>query len=403
MKQRLAFAAAPLAFWCLAATACLSGGAVESFDQPLCHETGGLTVCADLTDVSMFFDTPNSEVAYNIELIRIDGGYATVYHAEVQGSLRAGDSIKAGSSPGGYRFTLPSHSMQFGGLETRPTDLLDADGIGGGANPMTVAGRHGDPNLYIFFLGVSDDAKRRDFRGADWRHYLLLARTRDFKSIELLSTSGWQPTDKHPEPTALSDSSGTIIRSDVAQGVWNTQGLIGSISYVSGTYYYFYDDFSNDGAGSALYLRTTSDLVNSKWSPPVKVLTLNGFPMIRVGKLPGRDRWAVLYNCDRNGRSDVCIQITQNLSIFGEGGISHLDLSPAFALGLSNLQPSQVVGQPNWLTDRWGNVAFVRGRTGRNGGEVYWSNFAPSTCASNPRPLCPVAGAKVYRIGWYVR
>jgi hypothetical protein len=114
--------------------------------------------------------------------------------------------------------------------------------------------------------------------------------------------------------------------------------------------------------------------------------------MIRVAKAWNLDRWPILYGCYVGGIQDICLQYTKTLTVFGPGGISELQLTPDFALGLG--RDGQ---QPYWLTDRWGNLDVVGSEAG---GELYWTDMTLTDCEAHPRPYCPVAGAAVYRAGW---
>lgn len=257
----------------------------------------------------------------------------------------------------------------------------------------------GDSNFYVFFLGVSDDDRKRDHGADDWRHYLLEARTKDFISFDLKTEKGWTPFADTERPAPLKDTEGDTIRSNTARVTSRTQGLIGSISFVNGTYHYFYLDYAPDGGSINLYHRTSADLSTGIWSPQEVVFNVADFVMIRVAMSKDLNRWAVMYGCYVNKIQDICLQYTKTPDVFGPGGISKLHLIPDYALGFSRDGKARVYAQPYWLTDRWGNLDTVGSDSG---GELYWTDMTPSNCPAHPYPYCPVAGGAVHRAGWTV-
>jgi hypothetical protein len=388
-----------IALFQLCACVALLSGAVCGETLPHCFNTNEVRVCHDPRDESIFYDTPISQVAYNVQTLHDDGNYYTIYHGEPKGEFRTGDAIKVGVTHGAYTFRMPSTEFRLWGPQHDPQSLLDSDGVGGGGNPMTISGRPGDPYFYVFFLGVSDDERTRDHTAADWRHYLLEVRTKDFVSFDLKTEQGWAPFGTSVKPGALKDTRGQIIRSNTARAIDKTQGLIGSISYMNGVYHYFYLDYALDGGSINLYHRTSVDIGSGSWSPPEVIQKVNDFEMIRVAKAKNLPRWAVMYGCYVHKIQDVCLQYTKTLDVFGPGGISALQLTPDFALDFSGDGKPRAYVQPYWLTDRWGNLDTVEPDTG---GEMYWTDMTPSNCLHHPYPYCPVAGGRVYRAGWTI-
>lgn len=364
-----------------------------------CFESNGLRVCHSPADRSVFYDTPPDRVAYNVQTVHDGARYWTIYHAEPLGPLRGGDSIRAGLALGAYRFRMPPHTSQVGGVEGDPASLLDSDGVGGGGNPMVVSGRPGDPFFYVFFLGVSDDARVRDHKAGDWRHYLIEARTKDFAAFDIKTAAGWASFTAAVRPAPSKDANGNVIRSNTPRTIDKTQGLIGSISYVRGVYHYFYLDYAPDGASIHLYHRTSTDVAHGVWSAPETVAAVADFSMIRVAKAKTLDRWAVLYGCYAQGVQDVCVQYTKTLAVIGPGGLSDLRLTSDYALGLSADGKARSYAQPDWLTDRWGVLDTVGPHQAE---EFYWTDMDPENCKARPIPYCPVAGGVVYRAGWTV-
>ena len=104
-----------------------------------------------------------------------------------------------------------------------------------------------------------------------------------------------------------------------------------------------------------------------------------------------------MYGCYVNNIQDICLQYTKTLDVFGTSGISALHLTSDYALGLNHDGKPETYAQPYWMTDRWGNLDVVGSD---DGGELYWTDMAPSNCVFHPYPYCPVAGGPVYRAGW---
>lgn len=365
--------------------------------KPHCFQTGGVSVCHNPQVESVFYRTPENEVAYNVQVIHDGGKYYTIYHAGPKGKYRTGDSIKTGVARGAYTFSMPQSTSQFGGSDNDPRSLMDSDGVGGGGNPMTASGLPGDSYFYMFFLGVSDDGQSRNHAAHDWRHYLLEARTKDFVSFDVKAEKEWMPFKDGVRPAALKDSRGDVIRSHTARSIDGTQGQIGSISFVNGVYHYFYYDYAPDGGSVNLYHRTSADVGTGVWSPEEIVLKMPGITMVRVAKAKDLDRWVVMYGCYVGHIQDVCLQYTETLNVVGHGGLSDLSLTPDYAMGFSDDGKPRSFTQPYWLTDRWGNLDTVGAG---NGGEMYWTDMNPLNCQRRPYAGCPVYGGAVYRAGW---
>jgi hypothetical protein len=241
--------------------------AYNSVGSGNCFQTGGsrpLTVCHNPGDEGVFYPTPPLEVAYNAQIVKLDdSNYESVYHSESRDSrernvARPGDSIRVGLQSGPFTYQLaPATNWAIWGSISDILSTLyygigvpnaNAGGASGGGNPMVVAGNRaaGDSYTYMFFLTVSDGFV---YNADDWRHFLSEARTLDFQTWEVLSVDpngvkSWQPftnaaADWQRRPVALTDTNGNAIASNLTADIHNTQGLIGSISYVNGTYYFF--------------------------------------------------------------------------------------------------------------------------------------------------------------------
>lgn len=389
-----------------------------------CYFTNGIRICHNAANEAAYLSVPNANVAYNISTVRDGNTYYTVYHSEHKGAVapEGGDSIQSGVTTGTYTGLMPAHDFRLWGNDITDSTLawysIDAagnrvSGPGGGGNPIVISGLPGDPYFYVFFLGVADDDRDRIRGEADWRHYLIQARTQNFITYDLKTDSGWKPfstaTADTIRPAILTDAAGAALRSNAPKAMGSTQGLIGSMSYVNGTYHFFYGDYTPDGLSYSIYHRTTTNLATGAWSAPEVLFARGTDPknrtMVRIAKAEGMDRWLVLYGCyvtmlDGIQRQDVCLQYTNNLNVTGQGGLSSLSLTPNFALGFSDLA-SRSFAQPNLLTDRWGNQAHVNSAV--DTGEFYWSDYLPSQCSADPRPGCPVYGGDVLRGGWNVK
>lgn len=361
-----------------------------------CFDTSSVSVCYN-EDASVFYATPENEVAYNVQTVHDGDNYFTIYHSEPNSTFKTGDGIKAGVSRSHYAFKMPPHKFRIWGPEGDPESLMASTGVGGAANPIAISGLPGDPYFYVFFLGVNDDERTRDRARSHWRHYLLEARTRDFTSFDLKTDSGWAPFSPAIRPAPILDSDGAVIRSNSARLLGHTQGLIGSISFVNGVYYFFYFDYGPEGDAINLYVRTSMDVSKDGWSPQKIVIPAIGLRMVRIAKAKNLDRWAVMYGCYVGNIQDICVQYTQNLNVFGPGGLSSLRLTPEFALGLSSDGQARFIAQPYWLTDRWGNLDSPEDQQNM---EFYWTDMTRSRCLAHPYPFCPVYGGPVFRASW---
>jgi hypothetical protein len=425
---------------CLAIVGCcwLSGPlalAYESVGSGNCFQTGGsqpLTVCHNPGDEGVFYPTPPLEVAYNAQIIKFDdSNYQTIYHSESRDSrdrnvARPGDSIRVGlqSGPFSYQMASPTEWALWGTTTDIYSTLYygigvpnqNAGGASGGGNPMVVVGNRaaGDPYTYMFFLAVSDGFQ---YNANDWRHYLSEARTVDFKSWDVLSVDpngnkSWQPftnasADWQRRPVALADTNGNAIASNFTADINSTQGLIGSISYTNGVYYFFYTDRNPANENEfQLYVRTTSDVSQGEWSPATQI-TNSGMPIgaiMRVQKAKGMNRWSVVYSCYslQTGGQDICVQYTGSLNLTGPDSLASLTYfldetghAPFYlGLSLSNCPALGARGQHDLMTDLNGNLESPNGEADLSrGGILTWMD----ACANGPY------GAPMFRAGWDVK
>lgn len=364
----------------------------NAIDLLTCYNTNGVNVCHNRDDQSIFYQPPITEHGYNIQTIQDGNKFYTIYHSEPKTGLGSGDSIKAGSQVAPYSFGMPTNrKFILWGNTNDPLSILYAPVVSGGANPMVVSGRRdqGDNYFYIFFLGVKDFVHG----GNGGKHYLLKARTLNFSTIEIWADVNgieqWKPFNdqacsQHKElcrPSILKDIQGNFIESNHYE-LTATQGLIGSISYVNGMYYYFYSDFDpNDDKNFYLYYRKVGNVSNDawKWSAPVKLTSRLGSvgQLVRVGKMANEDKWVVLYNCAKaNGGQDLCIEVTKNLDV---GEFEQLNLGRNGAKNNLNIKGSgtdfESLSQPYQMTDIYGNLTnSPDGTTDKLRVEIYWSD-----------------------------
>lgn len=392
------------------------------------YSTGGVTVTHNTTDEGMYYDTPANEVAYAMSVMRTaDNRYFTIYHSEPRktpGMGYPGDSIKTGIHSGAFDYMMPS-DKDFR-LYGHPTDKVSmlyspeahgVEGWGGAGNPMVVKGRGSDSHYYMFFVAVIDDDHDHDLNEADFRHYLCLARSLNMRDWELgVDISGqrvvWKPfrvnsplADRRPYP--LRDAKGKYVRSQVATRCELSQGLLGSISFYKGTYYFLYTALAPDGE-SYLYCRTMAAgrIAQGLWSPEKRV---SGEPLmygtlVKVAKAHGMDKWSVFYLgyklVDGRPVGDLMLQYTENMKVVGTGGISSLRLYDSWVDGVAvskdhylGLEKGAAKAQLYFMIDEYGNLAVPdnEDQSCKRGGMVYWTDCAPS-----------IMGAKVYRAGWDV-
>lgn len=385
------------------------------------YATGGgqVEVCHNPADQGEYFATPSDEIAYNVQVLQIGSQYVDVYHSESLKShdpncsspandnwCQTGDSVKAAIGTDPYQMPAQRNFVLWGQY-TDPTKYNyygPPAGVGGGGNPMTVAGPPGDPYYYTLYLETygQDATYSPTSSGCEnCRNYLLMSRTTDFQTYQVWSYlptggEGWQTESATTYPVPVTDSAGNVIDTNNAG---DTEGLIGSISYVNGLYYYFYTDDVPGGAtgDEQLYYRTTPNIaVDGSWSPAQAVST-ETLPTteLRVAKAYGQNRWVVLYNCyrqDTDGNQDLCMQYTQNLNVVGAGGLSSLTLFGSVTssnagesveyLGLGS--GASDFGSPDWVTDPYGNLPATDP-------EVLWTDMVNSTT-----PTIQVYGAPVY-------
>ncbi|MHB9037252.1 MAG: FG-GAP repeat domain-containing protein, partial [Armatimonadota bacterium] len=394
------------------------------------YTTGGgdITVIHPGADEGLYYDTPNTEVAYNVQIVKSGStSYHTVYHGEPNkpSNFYYGDSVKTASLNGTFDYLMPAGPQfaLYGSLTDSLSTLYSPavsgiNGLGGTGNPMVVRGRPGDNYVYAFFIAYSDD--NLDRSGPDFRHFLCQARTLNYQDWELKATVGgvdtWKPFNS-TVPTEwrraarVRDANGNVIAGRFGTELGgDSQGLIGSMCYVNGLFYYFYTDVDTDGK-TYLFYRTAMDIgsLQPDWSAAVKVTgELMHGTLIRVAKAHGMDKWAVLYNGYKraNGvlKQDLFLQYTQDLSVIGPGGISSLtffDSINQFGQGISDyfLGMSSGVGsfaQHSWMTDEYGNltVPSQEAQDYTRGGLITWMDIVGGYNWAY--------GAKVYRAGWSI-
>lgn len=382
---------------------------------------GRQVVRHDAKDDGLYFDVPTNEVAYNVQILRRGAeGYATVYHGEPMKSPgKPGDAIKAALAAGVFGFTMPA--ARWFAIHSDPLDTLSVlysppDAWGGAGNPMVVRGTAGDPFYYVFFLSVVDD--NHDRRGADFRHVVCQARTRDFRQYDLLAEVDgrieWKPyRDDTPaawrRPWVLRDETGERICSRFAADTHSTQGLIGSICFHDGRYHFFYTDRDSDGK-TYLFVRCAPSLVGlsngrTSWSAATRLSgPLHTGIVIRVAKARDGARWAALYNGYRAGpkgmQADLFLQYTGDLSLTGPQGLAGLrwfdaggehPTNASMWLGLQSGGGN--FSQHCFLTDPFGNLTVTEqdDRAPDIGGMLTWADFTRG-----------VYGGQVYWAKWKI-
>jgi hypothetical protein len=397
--------------------------------QLTCYLTAGntLKICHDQKDEGVFYRPGRLQLAYNTQIIALGGSrYAVVLHSEARdlaafhartGGYRPGDSIKSGlidaSADPNALFHAPAGlDYRIWGSLTNPTSPLYyalgngnplAVGNSGGGNPMVIAGQPGDPYRYIFYLGVASD----NARPGAWRNVLLEARSRDFIHFEVLQTgpdgaSVWAPfAGDAAMPAEVTDTGGrpivsawpaplittaTATRRHPA-GAVPTQGLLGSVVLLGGSYDYFYTDEDPDNrASNHLFVRTARDITrNGQFSAARPVLAVPPEILIRVAMASDMKRWTVLYTCLRSlhpRHFDLCLQYTRNLNLSGPGSLADLQLfdGPRFtglshyALGLAGAGDN-IRAQHDEFTTLDGALAIPPGSPPDTGGLLTWNEL----------------------------
>jgi len=394
------------------------------------YATGGVTVSHDRADEGRYYDTPATEVAYALSVLRTaDDKYVTIYHSEPKktpGQGYPGDAIKTAIEPGVFTCVMPADKdFRFYNDVTDKLSVLYSpeahgpEGWGGAGNPMVVKGAGRDPYYYMFFVAVSDDDRDRDLQEADFRHYLCQGRSLNLKDWELrtgLSGQGpvWRPfradapVDER-RPYLLKDATGQPIRSHVAAKFEDTQGLLGSICRIKETCYFFYTCPDSDG-NTYLFVRTLAaqDLGQGWWSAPERVSSepLMRGTLVKAAKAHDMDKWAVFYSgykeVDGKLVGDLMLQYTENMKVIGPGGISDLRFYDYWKQGhavsqdryLGLVSGATPGAQFYFMIDDCGNptVPSQEDQSYRRGGMVFWTNFTGS-----------VYGDDVYRAGWDVK
>lgn len=363
--------------------------------------SGALEVCHNPATQGEFYNTPSGAIAYNIDELELGPhDYATVGHfAAVKhydpNCLKAvqkgqadwcytGDSLMAGTSTSDNYMPANMHYVLWGQW-THPgwTNYYGPpEGVGGAANPMTVAGPPGSPYFYTFYIGTGN-AQMADTTDFHWYHWLEEARTTNFQTYQILSVTPhgdeWLPEGNYPytpHPAPILDTAGQVIRSQAAPVVPKTganadEGLIGSISYVNGLYYYFTTDYlpgttSPYGNSMALYVRTAKNLnSNNAWSPAKEVAGPFPISVMRVAKAYGSNRWAILYSCynDVNVTQALCLAYSDTLNVFGSNGVAGVDFYDQIYYGYPISDNWLYIpagdgsfGQQEFVTDRYGNL-----------------------------------------------
>ncbi len=359
-------------------------------------------------DEGLYFDVPATEVAYNVQVIRLDsGGYVTVYHGEPRKTPGLpGDAVKAASQPGRFTFAMPKERGFAIPNDTEdPASPLYSVGTqwGGAGNPMTVRGRGGEPYWHIFFIVVADDDGDR--AGEDYRHHVCQARTRDFRSFELqVAAEGgriaWKPLSAESRrewkrPWRLHDQNGDLIRSRKATAVPDTQGLIGSIFLQGDAYHFCYTDRDLDGK-TYLFHRTCENLDAASngrtgWSPAARLSSpLPTGTLIRVAPACDRKSLAVLYNGyweeSHRLRQGLFLQHTASAAPGGPGGLAEIRWFERIVgengIGVSGARLELKSGggnfsQHDFLTEADGALAVPErdGKRPEAGGLLTWADF----------------------------
>lgn len=387
-------------------------------------------------DEGLYFDVPSTEVAYNVQIIRLTpGGYATVYHGEPRKTPGLpGDAVKAALQTGEFAFAMPKerHFAIPNDTEDAQSALYSVGTMWSGAgNPMTIRGRGDEPYFHLFFIAVTDDDRNRT--GEDYRHHVCQARTRDFREFDLrVEAEGriaWKPLrDSSPRewkrPWLLRDRNGDLIRSRQATAYPDTQGLLGSIFFQGGAYHFCYTDRDTDGQ-TYLFHRTCEDIDavddnRTGWSPAARLSDpLPTGTLIRVAPTRDRKALAALYNGYWEGpqrlHAALFLQHTSSATPDAPGGLAEIRWFERVVghngVGLTTARLDVKAGggnlsQHDFLTDPEGALAvpeaddtrpevgglltwadFTRGVYG---GQVFWARWqsmppAQPACVKDPR------------------
>ncbi len=321
---------------------------------------GKIMVYHKPSDGYKYFDCPNKEVAYTMQIVKeSDSKYYTIYHKEpFKSGPNCGDSFGVATHNGPFDYVIPSSrpyaikcttTDQYSRIwsSDAPEDRNKAwRNWGGAGNPMTVKGPN-DSFYYIYFIACSDsDGDRWDTVNGvnehDFSHYMCIARTKDFKTYEirteLPAPDGicWKPYGQKVEwdrPKALGDITGsmmTSLRKDYL--AHETQGMLGSICYYDSKYYLFYvdQDANNDWYLCYRWSPKIDELTpTTSWSPAIKISNrkIAFGQLVKIAPAHDMDRWVVIYHGLRNDGSkhgDIFVQYTENMNIQGAGGISDI-------------------------------------------------------------------------------
>ncbi|MHC4124099.1 MAG: heparinase II/III domain-containing protein, partial [Planctomycetota bacterium] len=326
-----------------------------------------IMVVHDTDDEWMYFNVPNNEVAYAMQIIKeSDSKYYVVYHGEpnkpnaISGN-RCGDGLKVAIDNGSFDYTMPStrnhglwctYDITYGASRIYSSDDMsdytnnrDWRTWGGPGNPMVVKGPS-DSHYYVHFIAATDPDGDRAWSEADegdCSHHLCLSRTTDFSSFdmrtELPSPNNicWREFGVHPEwgwdyPRALDDTTGAQLRALENYYMNDIKGMLGSVCYYDGKYYFFYAD-TDSSDNSYLYYRWTDDVdelvAATSWTSAIKVNTRQTLAGRKIMIAPAHDmdRWAVVYHAPQDTAEhypDIQVQYTENMNVIGTGGLSDI-------------------------------------------------------------------------------
>jgi hypothetical protein len=405
-----------------------------------------IMVIHDTDDEYLYQDCGPDEVSYTMQIIKESNTkYYIAGHSEANkpnavANKWSGDGLMTAiDSGGGFDYAMPSNRKHalWCTYTDGPSRIWSSDDYddyinlrywrvwGGPGNPMVVKGP-GDSYYYIHFIACTDtDGNRHltDHDEGDFSHFLCLARTTDFQSFEirteLPAPDGicWKPYGVNSiwnRPRALDDTTGsqlTCLKTDYH--ATETNGMLGSICYYDGKYYFFYCDDIDPLTSSHwhLYYRWTNDVdelvAATSWSSPI-LANSQSLPFgQKVVVAPAHDmnRWVVVYhalqdNGGPNNIPDICVQYTENMNIVGNGGISSIvfDDGPgsrdSHYLGrqIGTLEPGGSCYQQYFMTDPAGRLAVPNDKVqnATSGGLVTFADHATNG----------VWGGEVYCMGW---